>query len=104
MCYPSRAQRKLLKATVIKEINATFSPEPGVIAGASAGESRERPLPCGRLDADWLARDDGRRVRSGYLAAEVLLSAAGRLQKFCSLICRTRAVEILARGKEASAP
>jgi squalene-associated FAD-dependent desaturase len=73
----------LLKATVIKETAATFSPEPGC--------DRWRPkqtTPIARLylAGDWTATGwpatmEG-AVRSGYLAAEAVLAAAGTPQKF----------------------
>jgi uncharacterized protein with NAD-binding domain and iron-sulfur cluster len=73
----------LLKATVIKEAAATFSPEPGV--------DRWRPqqqtsVPHLFLAGDWTATGwpatmEG-AVRSGYLAAEALLRTSGTPRKF----------------------
>jgi len=72
-----------VKATVIKEAAATFSPEPGV--------DRYRPkqqtsVPHLFLAGDWTATGwpatmEG-AVRSGYLAAEVLLHAEGTHRAF----------------------
>jgi len=68
----------LVKSTVIKEVNATYSPRPGV--------DRFRPRPASAwprvfLAGDWTttgwpATMEG-AVRSGYLAAEALATAAG---------------------------
>ena len=75
---PKARTAQLLKATVIKEAAATFSPEPGV--------DRWRPgqatsIPGLYLAGDWTqtgwpATMEG-AVRSGYLAAEALLRASG---------------------------
>jgi uncharacterized protein with NAD-binding domain and iron-sulfur cluster len=80
---PATRTAKLLKATVIKEINATFSPEPGVDRWRPAQVSPVKGL---FLAGDWTrtgwpATMEG-AVRSGYLAAEALLAAAGQPQKF----------------------
>jgi uncharacterized protein with NAD-binding domain and iron-sulfur cluster len=68
---------------VIKEINATFSPEPGVDRWRPVQESPVQGL---FLAGDWTrtgwpATMEG-AVRSGYLAAEALLAAAGEPRKF----------------------
>ena len=80
---PAAGKAELLKATVIKEAEATFSPQPGV--------DRWRPkqqtsIPCLFLAGDWTdtgwpATMEG-AVRSGYLAAEAVLQAAGTPRKF----------------------
>jgi squalene-associated FAD-dependent desaturase len=80
---PKARQAELLKATVIKEAAATFSPEPGV--------DRWRPkqatsVPGLFLAGDWTqtgwpATMEG-AVRSGYLAAEALLRAHGTPKTF----------------------
>jgi squalene-associated FAD-dependent desaturase len=73
----------LEKATVIKEVRATFSPEPGV--------DRWRPPQQTAIKNLFLAGDWTRTgwpstmegaVRSGYLAAEAVLVGFGRPQKF----------------------
>jgi squalene-associated FAD-dependent desaturase len=80
---PAAHKAELVKATVIKEAAATFSPEPGV--------DRWRPkqqtaIPRLFLAGDWTATGwpatmEG-AVRSGYLAAEALLRAHGTPRKF----------------------
>ena len=80
---PKTRDAQLLKATVIKEAAATFSPEPGV--------DRFRPrqatsIPGLLLAGDWTqtgwpATMEG-AVRSGYLAAEALVRAAGTPKAF----------------------
>lgn len=75
---PAAVKANLLKATVIKEAAATFSPQPGV--------NRWRPkqqTSIGRMylagdwtDTGWPATMEG-AVRSGYLAAEAVLRLAG---------------------------
>jgi zeta-carotene desaturase len=80
---PAAREAQLLKATVIKEAAATFSPEPGV--------DRWRPkqqtsIPHLFLAGDWTATGwpatmEG-AVRSGYLAAEALLRAEGTPRTF----------------------
>jgi len=80
---PATREAKLVKATVIKEINATFSPEPGVDRWRPGQESSVKNL---FLAGDWTRTGwpstmEG-AVRSGYLAAEALLAGAGKPQKF----------------------
>ena len=80
---PRARVAELVKATVIKEAAATFSPEPGV--------DRWRPkqqtaIPGLYLAGDWTqtgwpATMEG-AVRSGYLAAEALLRASGTPKAF----------------------
>ncbi len=80
---PAARNAELLKATVIKEAAATFSPEPGV--------DRWRPkqqtsiphlfLAGDWTDTGWPATMEG-AVRSGYLAAEAVLRSTGTPQKF----------------------
>ncbi len=80
---PAAREAQLVKATVIKEASATFSPEPGV--------DRFRPsqttnTPGLFLAGDWTATGwpatmEG-AVRSGYLAAEAVLRSAGSPAKF----------------------
>ena len=81
--FPRAREAQLLKATVIKEAAATFSPEPGV--------DRWRPhqqtaIPGLFLAGDWTqtgwpATMEG-AVRSGYLAAEALLRSHGAPRAF----------------------
>ena len=80
---PKGRDAQLLKATVIKEAAATFSPEPGV--------DRWRPqqstlIPGLFLSGDWTqtgwpATMEG-AVRGGYLAAEAVLRASGTPRVF----------------------
>ena len=58
---PAAREARLLKATVIKEVNATFSPEPGRGPMAPRPGNRDsESLSCGRLDTDGLACHNGR--------------------------------------------
>ena len=75
---PKAREAQLLKATVIKEATATFSPEPGVDRWRP---SQATSIPGLYLAGDWTqtgwpATMEG-AVRSGYLAAEALLRASG---------------------------
>ena len=83
---PAAREARLLKATVVKEINATFSPAPGC--------DRWRPDPASATSAvsnlflagdwtntGWPATMEG-AVRSGYRAAQVILAEVGHPQKF----------------------
>ncbi len=79
-----RAQgAQLMKATVIKEVSATFSPQPGVDRWRPKQETR---VPKLFFAGDWTATGwpatmEG-AVRSGYLAAEAVLRSAGTPQRF----------------------
>ena len=76
--FPSARGANLLKSTVIKEVNATYSPRPGI------DQHRPKPetaWPRVFLAGDWTATGwpatmEG-AVRSGYLAAEALARSAG---------------------------
>jgi zeta-carotene desaturase len=76
--FPAAREANLLKATVIKEVHATYSPRPGIEA------DRPRPetvWPRVFLAGDWTATGwpatmEG-AVRSGYLAAQSLAKVAG---------------------------
>jgi uncharacterized protein with NAD-binding domain and iron-sulfur cluster len=79
---PEARVAKLLKATVIKETAATFSPEPG---SDRWRPSQSTPLANLFLAGDWTATGwpatmEG-AVRSGYLAAEAILSVVGERRK-----------------------
>ena len=80
---PAARQANLVKATVIKEAAATFSPEPGVDRWRPRQETRIRGLFLAGdwTDTGWPATMEG-AVRSGYLAAEAVLRVAGTPQKF----------------------
>jgi squalene-associated FAD-dependent desaturase len=81
--FPAARGAKLLKSTVIKEVNATYSPRPGI--------DRYRPKavtawPRVFLAGDWTATGwpatmEG-AVRSGYLAAEALVESRGKNASF----------------------
>jgi len=76
---PATREAKVLKATVIKEVNATFSPEPGVDRWRPA---QTTPIANLFLAGDWTQTGwpstmEG-AVRSGYLAAEATLAHFGQ--------------------------
>ncbi len=80
---PAARDANLLKATVIKEAAATFSPEPGVDRWRPRQETGIRGL---FLAGDWTATGwpatmEG-AVRSGYLAAEAVARVAGEGRRF----------------------
>jgi squalene-associated FAD-dependent desaturase len=80
---PAAREAQLLKATVIKEAAATFSPHPGV---DRLRPMQETPIAGLYLAGDWTATGwpatmEG-AVRSGYLAAEALLRKAGEPRSF----------------------
>jgi squalene-associated FAD-dependent desaturase len=81
--FPAARDAKLAKATVIKEVNATFSPKPGIDRYRPESQS---PWPHVFLAGDWTATGwpatmEG-AVRSGYIAAEKITSAAGSSKAF----------------------
>lgn len=80
---PAARTANLLKATVIKEAAATFSPEPGVDRWRPKQQTKVRGmfLAGDWTDTGWPATMEG-AVRSGYLAAEAVLRAAGIERKF----------------------
>jgi squalene-associated FAD-dependent desaturase len=81
--FPNVRDAKLTKATVVKEVHATFSPAPGNDAyRPSHMTSWPRLLLAGDWTATgWPATMEG-AVRSGYGAAEALTSATGSAQQF----------------------
>ena len=77
--FPGSRDAQLGKATVIKEVNATYSPQPGL---DRYRPSNATPWPRVFLAGDWTATGwpatmEG-AVRSGYLAAQALARAAGK--------------------------
>jgi zeta-carotene desaturase len=80
---PAAREAKLVKATVIKEAAATFSPEPGVDRWRPKQETSVANLFLAGdwTDTGWPATMEG-AVRSGYLAAEAVLRKAGTSRKF----------------------
>jgi squalene-associated FAD-dependent desaturase len=81
--FPSAKDARLLKATVVKEVHATFSPSPGSDAHRLKPQT---PWKNVFMSGDWTATGwpatmEG-AVRGGYATAEALASAAGRPLKF----------------------
>ena len=81
--FPTVRAAKLTKATVVKEVHATFSPAPG---SDTYRPSHTSPWPRLFLSGDWTATGwpstmEG-AVRSGYGAAEELSTAAGKCSQF----------------------
>jgi squalene-associated FAD-dependent desaturase len=77
--FPAAREANLVKSTVIKELNATYSPRPGIDAyRPTAATAWPRVFLAGDWTATgWPATMEG-AVRSGYLAAQALARAAGR--------------------------
>ncbi len=80
---PATREATLVKGTVVKEMSATFSPAPG---SDQWRPTQKSPLAGLFLAGDWTATGwpstmEG-AVRSGYLAAEAILSDAGAPRKF----------------------
>ncbi len=81
--FPSAREAKLLKSTVIKEVNATFSPTPGI---DEYRPTQPTPWPRIFLAGDWTATGwpatmEG-AVRSGYLVAEAVTKTSGSAKNF----------------------
>jgi zeta-carotene desaturase len=81
--FPEARTANLVKSTVIKELNATYSPRPGIDAHRP---KQQTVWPGVYLAGDWTATGwpatmEG-AVRSGYLAAEALLQTVGTEKKF----------------------
>ena len=81
--FPAARDAVLLKSTVIKEVNATFSPTPGIDRYRPTCES---PWPRIFLAGDWTATGwpatmEG-AVRSGYIAAEQITKSSGAEKRF----------------------
>ena len=76
--FPAACQANLVKSTVIKEVNATYSPRPGIEAHRPPAKTAwPRVFLAGDWTATgWPATMEG-AVRSGYLAAEAVARAAG---------------------------
>lgn len=79
---PASRDAKLEKATVIKEVRATFSPEPGVDGRRPAQDIGVKNFYVAGdwTQTGWPATMEG-AVRSGYLAAESVLASLGKPQK-----------------------
>jgi squalene-associated FAD-dependent desaturase len=80
---PAAREANLVKATVIKEAAATFSPQPGVDRWRPKHQtSVEKLFLAGDWTATgWPATMEG-AVRSGYLAAEAVTRVAGESKQF----------------------
>jgi len=81
--FPGAREAQLVKSTVIKEVHATFSPEPG---GDAYRPVQTTAWPRVFLAGDWTATGwpatmEG-AVRSGYLAAEAVTKGAGAAREF----------------------
>ena len=76
--FPAAREANLIKSTVIKEVNATYSPRPGIDAHRpTTATAWPRVFLAGDWTATgWPATMEG-AVRSGYIAAEALARAAG---------------------------
>ncbi len=81
--FPDVQNARLLKSTVIKEVNATFAPLPGSDACRPPQNTPwERVFLAGDwTQTGWPATMEG-AVRSGYLAAEALCAHAGNPRRF----------------------
>ena len=76
--FPGAREAALVKSTVIKEVNATYSPRPGIDGHRPSATTL---WPRVFLAGDWIATGwpatmEG-AVRSGYEAAEAIARAAG---------------------------
>lgn len=83
--FPAARDAQIVKSAVIKEVNATFSPRPGI---EKYRPSSLTAWPRVFLAGDWTATGwpatmEG-AVRSGYMAAEALSKAAGTPARFLS--------------------
>jgi squalene-associated FAD-dependent desaturase len=81
--FPGVKEAKLVKATVIKEVHATYSVAPGLDQYRPEAKTNWPRL---FLSGDWTATGwpatmEG-AVRSGYLAAEAITESAGQPKKF----------------------
>lgn len=83
--FPGARNANLVKATVVKELNATFSPAPGI---DRYRPSTETAWPKIFLAGDWISTGwpatMESAVRSGYAAAEKITTACGISQRFVS--------------------
>ena len=81
--FPAAREATLLKSTVIKEVNATYSPRPGIDSHRPAPSTGwSRVFLAGDWTATgWPATMEG-AVRSGYLAAEALTRSVGMNRTF----------------------
>lgn len=80
--FPAARQANLVKSTVVKEVNATFSPAPGCdrLRPGAHSPIKNLYLAGDWTDTGWPSTMEG-AVRSGYLAAEAILADTGQPQK-----------------------
>ncbi len=81
--FPAAQDAQLIKATVIKEVHATYSPRPGIDKFRPGPQTLwPRVFVAGDwIQTGWPATMEG-AVRSGYTAAEALCSRVGKPHKF----------------------
>lgn len=83
--FPAARDATLVKATVVKELNATFSPSPGIDQYRPASRTYWANI---FLAGDWTATGwpatMESAVRSGYIAAEEITERCGMKQVFLS--------------------
>jgi zeta-carotene desaturase len=81
--FPRVKEAKLEKAHVVKEVRATFSPQPGIEELRPQSETKFRNffLAGDWTHSGWPATMEG-AVRSGYLAAEAVTRASGDPRRF----------------------
>jgi zeta-carotene desaturase len=101
--FPAARYANLVKATVIKEVHATFAPAPLSDAFRASPVS---PWPRLFLSGDWTATGwpatmEG-AVRAGYLTAEALCRASGEAREFLVPDLRPQGLMRLFPGKESS--
>ncbi|MGA2571813.1 MAG: hydroxysqualene dehydroxylase HpnE [Terracidiphilus sp.] len=81
--FPAVAAAKLEKATLVKEVRATFTAPPGIDAARPGSEA---PWPNCWLAGDWIQTGWPSTMesaaRSGYLAAEAVCEAEGQVRGF----------------------
>ena len=81
--FPAARGANLVKGTVVKEVNATFSPVPGI---DQYRPSQITNWPRVFLAGDWTATNwpatMESAVRSGYLAAEAITTSSGNSTRF----------------------
>ena len=92
--FPAARDATVVKATVIKEVNATFSPTPGIdrYRPASATEWPRIFLAGDWTANGWPATMEG-AVRSGYIAAEQITKSVGAGKRF--LVADLRATGLM---------
>jgi len=83
--FPAAREANLVKSAVVKEVNATYSPRPGIdVHRPATATAWPRVFLAGDWTATgWPATMEG-AVRSGYIAAEALARDAGRDARFLS--------------------